>query len=64
MYNSNDSHTLIIISLAIVSSGFWLAQQLEVSGPLVMVVSGLIIGNSKFKSRLSNREVKKFTDFG
>ncbi|AXA34363.1 cation:proton antiporter [Francisella adeliensis] len=63
MHNSDDSHTLIIISLAIVSSGFWLAQQLEVSGPLVMVVSGLIIGNSKFKSRLSNREVKKFTDF-
>lgn len=47
MSNSDDPHTLIIISLAIVSVGSWIATRVEVSEPLAMVVCGIVIGNSK-----------------
>ncbi|BCD92473.1 hypothetical protein fh0823_26120 [Francisella halioticida] len=52
MHRADDGQTLIIISLALVSFGFWLAEQVAVSGPLVMVVTGLIIGNSNFRNKL------------
>jgi CPA1 family monovalent cation:H+ antiporter len=39
----------VLITLAIVTGGYLLAEQLHVSGPLAMVVAGLITGN---KSRV------------
>ncbi|MCB2018397.1 MAG: cation:proton antiporter, partial [Hydrogenophaga sp.] len=35
----------VLLTLATVSGGYALAHALHVSGPLVMVVAGLIVGN-------------------
>src|SRR5690606_25898152 len=37
--------TEILISLAVVTGGYSLAMKLHLSGPLAMVVAGLILGN-------------------
>ncbi|MBW2230651.1 MAG: sodium:proton antiporter [Deltaproteobacteria bacterium] len=45
-FRSVDSYEVeILISLALVSGGYALAQVLHVSGPIAMVVAGLLIGN-------------------
>lgn len=41
----HDPHLTTMVSLAIVFGGYSLAQGLETSGPLAMVVAGLYIGN-------------------
>lgn len=53
MSNLDDSHALIIISLALVSFGCWLATRIGVSEPLAMVVCGIVIGNSRSKGTVS-----------
>ncbi len=63
MSNSDDTHTLIIMSLAIVSVGSWLATRIEVSEPLAMVVCGIVIDNSKPRGRVSEESKKSFSDF-
>jgi CPA1 family monovalent cation:H+ antiporter len=45
-FRSVDSYEVeILISLALVAGGYALAQALHVSGPIAMVVAGLLIGN-------------------
>lgn len=63
MSNFDDTHTLIIMSLAIVSVGSWLATRIEVSEPLAMVVCGIVIGNSKPRGRVSEESKKSLSDF-
>ncbi|WP_265658862.1 cation:proton antiporter [Francisella philomiragia] len=63
MSNSDDTHTLIIMSLAIVSVGSWIATRIEVSEPLAMVVCGIVIGNSKPRGRVSEESKKSLSDF-
>lgn len=41
----SDYGTHVLISLAVVSLGYGLAEHLEVSGPIAMVVTGLVVGN-------------------
>lgn len=41
----DDYTTEVLITLAVVTGGYALAQQLHVSGPLAMVIAGLFIGN-------------------
>lgn len=43
--HTDDPSMELLLTLAIPTAGYALAQQLEVSGPLAMVVAGLIIGN-------------------
>jgi len=43
----------LLITLAIVTGGYALASLIHVSGPLAMVVAGLIIGNKVFHSNFS-----------
>lgn len=62
MNQADDGETQIIISLALVSSGFWLAETLGVSGPLAMVITGLVIGNSRSRSPSSRASIK-LSDF-
>jgi CPA1 family monovalent cation:H+ antiporter len=46
MLKSIDSYQVeILLTLAIVTGGYALAQRLHVSGPIAMVVAGLLIGN-------------------
>lgn len=47
MAKLDDGHALIIISLALVSLGSWLATRMGVSEPLAMVLCGIVIGNSE-----------------
>lgn len=43
-----DDHKLeILITLVLVAGGYLLAEKLNVSGPLAMVVSGILLGNHK-----------------
>ena len=48
----------VMISLAIVMGGYTLASMIHVSGPLAMVVSGMIIGN-KFNIASNKGEARK-----
>ncbi|MEY8715757.1 cation:proton antiporter [Francisella philomiragia] len=63
MSNSDDPHTLIIISIAIVSVGSWIATRVEVSEPLAMVVCGIVIGNSKPRGIVSEESKKVLSSF-
>jgi CPA1 family monovalent cation:H+ antiporter len=45
MIKTSDYGTHVLISLAVVSLGYGLAEHLEVSGPIAMVVTGLVVGN-------------------
>lgn len=59
----NNAHLAVIISLAIVLGGYTLASKLGVSGPLAMVVAGLIIGN-KIHININKTEVQQaLTEF-
>ena len=54
--SSKDNHGLqVILSLAIAASGYSIAMMMHVSGPLAMVVAGLIIGN---KMHLNDKKEK------
>ncbi|PTQ92706.1 sodium/proton antiporter (CPA1 family) [Mucilaginibacter yixingensis] len=49
----DDYKVEVLITLALVTGGYWLADQLHVSGPLAMVVAGLITGNKSRRQVLS-----------
>lgn len=59
----DDYKTEVLITLAIVTGGYALAYRLHVSGPLAMVVAGLLVGNpgrSKAMSELTQRNLDTF----
>lgn len=45
LIRTNDSGTQVLISLAVVALAYALAERIEISGPIAMVVTGLVIGN-------------------
>jgi len=49
----DDYKVEVLITLAIVTGGYWLAGHLHISGPLAMVVAGLITGNKTRREGLS-----------
>ncbi|WP_435357727.1 cation:proton antiporter [Emticicia sp. SJ17W-69] len=51
----DDYETEIIITLAAVMGGTWLAQSLHTSGPLAMVVAGLMTGHKSKLEAMSDR---------
>lgn len=53
----HDAKMEILITLIIVTGGYSLANFLNVSGPLAMVVAGIFIGNQGKFFHLDNREV-------
>nr|WP_281415425.1 sodium:proton antiporter [Pelotalea chapellei] len=56
MMKSIDNYQLeIIITLAMVSGGYSLAKNIEVSGPLAMVMAGLLIGGPGRRLAMSER---------
>lgn len=50
----DDYKVEVLITLAIVTGGYWLAGHLHISGPLAMVVAGLITGNKTRREGLSD----------
>jgi len=53
----------VLITLAIVTGGYALAQRLHLSGPLAMVVAGLLIGNHGRRFAMSDRTRKRLDVF-
>ena len=65
LLRSIDSYaTEILLSLAVVTGGYALAMKLHLSGPLAMVVAGLILGNHGRTLNLLVKDLKedKFLD--
>ncbi|MEO6304331.1 MAG: sodium:proton antiporter [Bacteroidia bacterium] len=54
MKSIDHYQTEILITLAVVTGGYSLASQFHSSGPLAMVVAGLLIGNSGKKHAMSD----------
>ncbi|MGD8726787.1 MAG: sodium:proton antiporter [Gemmatimonadales bacterium] len=53
----------VLITLAIVTGGYALAQHLHLSGPLAMVVAGLLIGNQGRSFAMSDRTRERLDIF-
>ena len=62
LIRTSDYGTHVLISLAVVSLGYGLAEQLEVSGPIAMVVTGLVVGNFSLP-RLAEQQSAPFETF-
>ena len=63
MMRSIDNYEVeIMITLAIVMGGYLLASTWHVSGPLAMVVAGLMIGNESFRSTTMSDETRLYVD--
>ena len=64
MRSIDDYDIEVMITLAIVMGGYLLASKLHFSGPLAMVVAGLIVGNDTIRqstmSEITERYVDKF----
>jgi CPA1 family monovalent cation:H+ antiporter len=60
----DDYAVEVMITLAIVMGGYWLATQLHFSGPLAVVVAGLMVGHDRFRdttmSEITERYIDKF----
>jgi len=62
LVRTSDYGTQVLISLSIVALGYAVAEHLEVSGPIAMVVTGLVIGNYTMP-RLERGERLSFKTF-
>ncbi|RRO25108.1 cation:proton antiporter [Flavobacteriaceae bacterium 14752] len=60
----DNPHLAVMMSIAIVVSGYAVASMLHVSGPLAMVVAGLIIGNkldiNHLKHQMCTKQLNNF----
>ncbi len=64
MLKSVDHYQVeILLTLALVTGGYALAQRLHVSGPLAMVVAGLMIGNHGRAFAMSQRTQERLDAF-
>ena len=59
---TRDYGTQVLISLSVVALAYGIAEQIEVSGPIAMVVTGLVIGNYTMP-RLAQDERTPFKTF-
>lgn len=50
----DDAHVEILVTLGLVLGGYALAQALHVSGPIAMVVAGVLIGNEGRRTAMSD----------
>ncbi len=64
MLKSVDHYQVeILLTLAVVTGGYALAQRLHVSGPLAMVVAGLLVGNQGRAFAMSDRTQERLDNF-
>ncbi|GAA5496029.1 Na(+)/H(+) antiporter NhaP [Rubritalea halochordaticola] len=62
MLKSIDNyHVEVLLTLALVTAGYRLAMAMHISGPLAMVVAGLMIGNHARETAMSAR-TRKYVD--
>ncbi|MEO1050043.1 MAG: sodium:proton antiporter [Bacteroidota bacterium] len=60
---SDEPKIEVLISIAITMGGYGLASAIHVSGPLAMVVAGLIVGNGLIKHEKENEASDQFSAF-
>ncbi|WP_341227231.1 sodium:proton antiporter [uncultured Arcticibacterium sp.] len=58
----DDYEVEVMITLALVMGGYFLAQQLHTSGPLAMVVAGLFMGSSGMKQDSMSETTELYVD--
>jgi len=58
----DDYEVEVMITLALVLGGYALADALHFSGPLAMVVAGLMVGNEQFRNRSMSAESSEYVD--
>jgi CPA1 family monovalent cation:H+ antiporter len=59
---TKDYTTQVLVSLSVVALAYSMSERLEVSGPIAMVVTGLVIGNYTIP-RVIKKERKQFKTF-
>lgn len=59
----DDYQVEVLITLALVTGGYSLAQHLHISGPIAIVIAGLMIGNNGRKLAMSENTRKRLDDF-
>lgn len=59
----DDYQVEVLITLALVMGGYSLAQHLHLSGPIAIVVAGLMIGNKGRKLAMSDNTRNRLDDF-
>jgi len=62
MKGIDDYSVEVLISLAIVMGGYSLAQLLHYSGPLAVVVAGLIVGHDKVRDAVMSETTELYVD--
>lgn len=58
----DDHEVEILITLALVVGGYALASALHFSGPLAMVVAGLMVGNERFRHASMSEKTRSYVD--
>lgn len=53
----DDKEVTILATLAIASTGYMISQQLHVSAPIAMVISGLVIGSNIRKEKFTRKTI-------
>ena len=59
--NTSEQGTQVLITLSVATGGYGIAQMLHVSGPLAMVVAGLLVGNFGLRETM-DRSARKVVD--
>ena len=59
----DDYQVEIMVTLALVTAGYAMADRLHISGPLAMVVAGLLIGNHGRRLAMSERTRERLDGF-
>jgi len=59
----DDYQVEVLITLALVTGGYSLAQHLHISGPIAIVIAGLMIGNHGRKLAMSEKTRNRLDDF-
>jgi CPA1 family monovalent cation:H+ antiporter len=59
----NDFHVSALITLAMVSGGYLLALQINVSGPIAIVMAGLIVGTKLRSGLMSEGVIRQLDSF-
>lgn len=62
MRTIDDYETEVLITLAIVMGGYLLASYLHFSGPLAMVVAGLMVGHERFRTSSMSEVTETYVD--
>lgn len=59
----DDYKTEVLLTIALATAGYALASALHMSGPIAMVIAGLLIGNNGKQFAMSKKTVQHLDDF-